>query len=107
MDWEERKFGRHIYSFGHLPINAVGGSVSSAAYLECDCGEVVPISQSGKTNRTTCRSCSKQYILEEGKYVRADRCPDCHSPLKFMNGKYGKFYGCTNFPTCRFTRRTN
>ncbi|MHC5375620.1 topoisomerase DNA-binding C4 zinc finger domain-containing protein [Enterococcus sp. LJL120] len=22
-----------------------------------------------------------------------------------MNGKYGKFYGCTNFPRCRFTRR--
>ncbi|WP_265460218.1 topoisomerase DNA-binding C4 zinc finger domain-containing protein [Enterococcus sp. HY326] len=105
MDWEERKFGRHIYSYSYLPISAVGGLASSAAYLECDCGEMVPISQSGKANRTTCPACKEQYILEGGKFLRVDICPDCQSPLKFINGKYGKFYGCTNFPRCRFTRR--
>lgn len=30
-------------------------------------------------------------------------CPICGSPLKLRNGKYGEFWGCTGYPTCRFT----
>lgn len=30
-------------------------------------------------------------------------CPRCNSELKLRNGKNGKFYGCSNYPRCRFT----
>lgn len=30
-------------------------------------------------------------------------CPRCNSELKLRNGKNGKFYGCSNYPYCRFT----
>ena len=30
-------------------------------------------------------------------------CPECQSPLLIRMGRYGKFYGCSNFPKCRFT----
>ena len=30
-------------------------------------------------------------------------CPECGSKVIVKNGKYGEFYGCTNFPKCRFT----
>lgn len=30
-------------------------------------------------------------------------CPRCASPLKIRNGIYGEFYGCTNYPNCRYT----
>lgn len=30
-------------------------------------------------------------------------CPKCNSELKLKDGKYNKFYGCSNFPKCRFT----
>lgn len=30
-------------------------------------------------------------------------CPWCNSPLKLKDGRYGKFYGCTSFPKCRYT----
>lgn len=30
-------------------------------------------------------------------------CPKCGSELIFRNGKYGKFYGCSGYPKCRFT----
>lgn len=31
------------------------------------------------------------------------RCPKCGGNLVERNGKYGKFWGCSNYPRCRFT----
>ena len=31
------------------------------------------------------------------------RCPNCGSQLIERNGKYGLFWGCSNYPHCRFT----
>lgn len=30
-------------------------------------------------------------------------CPQCGGTLVQRNGKYGRFYGCLNYPRCRFT----
>ena len=30
-------------------------------------------------------------------------CPKCGGKLVELNGKYGKFLGCSNFPRCHFT----
>jgi len=30
-------------------------------------------------------------------------CPLCHKPLMLKQGKYGRFYGCTGYPSCTFT----
>ncbi len=30
-----------------------------------------------------------------------EMCPDCGSPLLFKQGRFGKFIGCSNFPTCK------
>lgn len=30
-------------------------------------------------------------------------CPKCNGELKLRNGKNGAFYGCANYPRCRFT----
>lgn len=30
-------------------------------------------------------------------------CPECGAPLLLRWGRYGKFIGCSNFPTCRHT----
>ena len=32
-------------------------------------------------------------------------CPLCQGSLKERSGKYGKFYGCSNYPTCKYTKR--
>ena len=31
-------------------------------------------------------------------------CPDCGSKTELNNGIYGKFYGCTKFPSCKGSR---
>ena len=29
-------------------------------------------------------------------------CPRCGGTLIVRNGKYGRFYGCSNYPNCKF-----
>lgn len=33
-------------------------------------------------------------------------CPRCGGKLVLRKGKYGMFYGCTNYPKCKFTKKT-
>ena len=35
--------------------------------------------------------------------LRNGKCPRCGGDLVLRNGKYGKFYGCSNYPKCRYT----
>ncbi len=33
-----------------------------------------------------------------------EKCPECSANLKIRLGRAGKFYGCSSFPDCRYTR---
>ncbi len=48
----------------------------------------------------------KNYVrrsyFERNRKINALICPDCGGELVVRNGKYGEFYGCSNFPRCRF-----
>lgn len=35
--------------------------------------------------------------------INSGICPKCGGRLVERNGKYGTFYGCSNYPNCRFT----
>lgn len=37
--------------------------------------------------------------------IRKNICPRCGAELVLRDGKKGKFYGCSNFPKCRFTKK--
>lgn len=34
-------------------------------------------------------------------------CPKCGNKMIFKNGKYGNFYGCSNYPRCKHTEKAN
>ncbi|MEW8097784.1 MAG: type I DNA topoisomerase [Candidatus Thiodiazotropha endolucinida] len=36
-----------------------------------------------------------------------EACPSCGSPLSIRLGRHGRFIGCTNYPTCDYTRDLN
>lgn len=42
-------------------------------------------------------------IHERRRKIKDQICPKCEGNLMIRNGKYGKFYGCSNFPRCKFT----
>ena len=35
--------------------------------------------------------------------IAAGMCPKCGGQLVQRNGRYGSFYGCSNYPNCKFT----
>ncbi|MFO7951063.1 MAG: type I DNA topoisomerase [Candidatus Fermentibacteraceae bacterium] len=56
------------------------------------------------------RSSLKTAMDNLGKVKRSlsqetdEECPRCGAPLAIRWGKYGRFYACTAFPECRYTR---
>lgn len=47
----------------------------------------------------------QQHIDRVKGYTTGDICPYCQKPLRLINGPYGKFYGCTGYPNCKFKRK--
>lgn len=45
----------------------------------------------------------KERKESEKDLINKKICPKCGANLILREGKYGKFYACTNFPKCRFT----
>ncbi len=54
-----------------------------------------------KLIETAEKSIDKKSLSEE---ATDETCPQCQKPLIIKLGRYGKFYACTGFPECRFTR---
>lgn len=51
---------------------------------------------------------SSSYQLMKSSSARSavlkERCPSCGNSLVIREGKFGKFKGCTNYPSCNFTK---
>lgn len=45
----------------------------------------------------------KAKIHEDNKKISSGICPKCGGNLVLRYGKYGSFYGCTNYPKCKYT----
>lgn len=45
-----------------------------------------------------------KHIEEAEKFREGTVCPICGGKLILRSGKYGEFYGCSNYPKCKFTR---
>lgn len=56
------------------------------------------------------RKAKKQHVVNvqrnlqiKRETVNSGRCPRCGGFLVKRNGKYGSFYGCSNYPRCKYT----
>lgn len=45
----------------------------------------------------------KEVIMKNETAVLNRKCPRCGGQLVCRNGKYGSFYGCSNYPYCKYT----
>ena len=43
-----------------------------------------------------------EYSKKEVKLHATKKCPQCGSPLAERKGKYGLFYGCSDYPKCKY-----
>ncbi|MDQ0065461.1 NERD domain-containing protein [Chryseobacterium lathyri] len=58
------------------------------------------------TARTNNRNQDKKIIANANIYKNGS-CPNCGGNLIKRNGKHGFFWGCVNFPKCKYTRNEN
>lgn len=56
-----------------------------------------------KTNMKLHKDNIKLLKQHTHQVIQERRCPKCGGQLVLRNGKYGKFYGCSNYPSCKFT----
>ena len=86
----------------------------SGIFNDLEIDHIMPISKGGKTHpdnlQTLCKRCNKEKsnIIEPGTKIYGSKdtkyCPCCGAPLRLVNGKNGKFYGCMNYPNCKYTK---
>jgi len=44
----------------------------------------------------------REESLQQPEIVEGRLCPKCESPLVIKRGKFGRFIGCSQYPTCKF-----
>lgn len=81
--------------------------------LEID--HIIPIAKGGKSEynnlQTLCKRCNKnksdiiEPVTSKTFNPNLRYCKVCKAPLKIVNGKYGKFYGCSNYPKCDYREK--
>ena len=51
------------------------------------------------------RAVKKEHVNKIKNYKKEGKkkCPLCNSGLILRSGKYGKFWGCSNYPKCKYT----
>lgn len=59
--------------------------------------------QTSDESRKHQRSFAKTQSYHYDHSLNQGRCPRCGGELVLRQGKYGKFYGCSNYPKCRYT----
>lgn len=80
----------------------------SGETLSCDQMKQISdiLLQNNITTRNTAKYHSKQVktkVQNVENNIDNKICPRCGSPLTLRHGKFGKFYGCKNYPKCKFT----
>lgn len=59
----------------------------------------------GKEKRIEHKEKLKQMKASQKELEEKKLCPYCKNPLVLRKGKYGDFYGCSNYPKCRYTQK--
>lgn len=72
--------------------------------------DILKIQSIIKTANITDKNIRKEHIKNIKNHTEEQEskkenlfCPKCNGTLVLRNGKYGNFYGCSNYPQCRFT----
>ena len=66
---------------------------------------IVDNQHKGKEARDKHKENVKSYKDSKEKLKQEKMCPYCKSELVLRKGKFGEFYGCSNYPNCRFTQK--
>lgn len=112
-----------VINSGDCPEDRVLTDEGGRRWVQCEfCGKFAPASAFasyggfGKLNKGKCYECSRnpnintEVNVSEEKARQKQRydpdiCPECGGRLRLIQGPFGKFMGCEDYPTCKFNRR--
>lgn len=79
------------------------------AISDNDIDSIVKLIQDNTKTDSTSKKQHIKYTKEQHNQAEIRRrnniCPNCGGQLVKRNGKYGSFYGCSNYPKCKYTTR--
>lgn len=78
------------------------------SYNEVIIDNVNNIVETINKNNITDKSKRKEHIKNIRENIidnDSNKCPKCGGQLVERNGQYGRFYGCSNYPRCRYTEK--
>lgn len=90
LDEKCPKCGRPL----QLKLGKKGTFVSCSGFPECDYARQASDTNIGSNHATEPANAT---LTEE-------LCPNCQGKLRIIEGRFGKFYGCSNYPNCRYIR---
>ena len=67
------------------------------------CAALTALQGNGASSEKEHIASVRQKEYRSRSMVRSGICPRCGGTLVERSGKYGKFYGCSNYPNCKFT----
>lgn len=59
--------------------------------------------QKSETGEASAEKTEKNNLTETSDNRNEPLCPRCNAKLVRRNSKYGAFWGCSNYPKCRYT----
>ena len=104
-------------------VHRLVASQEAGRTKECPrCGNLLPVDAFADSSLTTgvgriCNECKARSRTRMGparkmkaqistqQATASKNCPKCGSPMVRRTGRYGAFYGCSTYPSCRGTRR--
>ena len=67
--------------------------------------EWVPREKNQEADNLSKEPLIKAGIIKPETEQQKEKCPECNGYLVEREGKFGRFYGCSKFPKCRFTKK--
>ena len=67
------------------------------------CNTIRSSNIAGKERKSIQGASIYQARSQKNDAFESGKCPRCGGSLVIREGRYGRFYGCSNYPNCRFT----
>ncbi len=92
----------NVYSIYELPLikSQVTDTTLSVDKMERYYNQLLEL----KNNPTISKAEHIENIHRKQEQIKQGICPRCGGNLVLRDGKYGQFYGCSNFPACKFKK---
>lgn len=84
-------------------ISQFGNRVLTEGQVSDVANSLLRSNKDSKESRKAHVSSVKTQVAMRKEMISNRICPRCGGALLIRQGKYGSFYGCSNYPKCRYT----